>query len=207
MAQLGSPGVQVTVIDESFYNPATPGTIPLLVVATAQDKTNASGSGIAIGTAVENANELYLATSQKDLTDRYGVPTFEKDSSGNAMQGSELNEYGLFAAYSFLGASSSAYILRANVDLGAITGRAIAPTGRPESGTYWVDTSRTRFGIFEWNASTQRFVTKTPLLITTSAQIVTGTGAPNSSIGSIGDYAVVMATPSNITWFKNTAGD
>jgi hypothetical protein len=207
MAQLGSPGVQVTVIDESFYNPATPGTIPLLVVATAQDKTNASGSGIAIGTAVENANELYLATSQKDLTDRYGTPTFEKDSSGNAMQGSELNEYGLFAAYSFLGASSSAYILRANVDLGAITGRAIAPTGRPESGTYWVDTSRTRFGIFEWNASTQRFVTKTPLLITTSAQIVTGTGAPNSSIGSIGDYAVVMATPSNITWFKNTAGN
>ncbi len=75
MAQLGSPGVQVNVIDESFYNPATPGTIPLVVVATAQDKTNASGTGVAVGTTLQNANELYLATSQKDLTDRYGVPT------------------------------------------------------------------------------------------------------------------------------------
>jgi uncharacterized protein YbbC (DUF1343 family) len=35
---LQSPGVQVTVIDESFYTPAEPGTTPLIVVATAQKK-------------------------------------------------------------------------------------------------------------------------------------------------------------------------
>ena len=35
---LTSPGVEVTVIDESFYTPAEPGTTPLIVVATAQDK-------------------------------------------------------------------------------------------------------------------------------------------------------------------------
>ena len=32
---LSSPGVQVTVIDESFYTPAEPGTTPLVVVASA----------------------------------------------------------------------------------------------------------------------------------------------------------------------------
>lgn len=30
---LSSPGVQVTVIDESFYTPAAPGTVPLILVA------------------------------------------------------------------------------------------------------------------------------------------------------------------------------
>jgi hypothetical protein len=44
---LQSPGVQVTVIDESFYTPAEPGTTPLIVVATAQDKTNGAGTGTA----------------------------------------------------------------------------------------------------------------------------------------------------------------
>jgi hypothetical protein len=38
MATLQSPGVQVTVIDESFYTPAAPGTVPIIFVATAQDK-------------------------------------------------------------------------------------------------------------------------------------------------------------------------
>ena len=42
-----SPGVEVTVIDESFYTPAEPGTVPLIIVATAQDKSNASGTAIA----------------------------------------------------------------------------------------------------------------------------------------------------------------
>jgi hypothetical protein len=204
MAQLGSPGVQVTVIDESFYNPAAPGTIPLVVVATAQDKFNASGTGVAPGTAVESSNELYLATSQKDLTDRFGVPVFQKDSSGNAIQGSELNEYGLFAAYSFLGASSSAYILRANVDLGALEGRAIAPVGRPAADTYWLDTSRTRYGVFEWNAGLQRFANKAPLVLESDADI--DGVAPRAGIGSIGDYAIVVKITSNVVWYKNRVG-
>jgi len=216
MAQLGSPGVQVNVIDESFYNPATPGTIPLVLVATAQNKTNASGTGVAAGTTAENANVLYLATSQRDLTDRFGIPTFQKDSSGNAIQGSELNEYGLFAAYSFLGASSSAYVLRANVDLGALTGRALAPVGSPAANTYWVDTVRTRFGIFEWNSDTQQFANKPAIILNSRNDVVDVTGQdaykPKSSVGVIGDYAIVTYsdadTPqdSNIVWYKNTLG-
>ena len=204
MAQLGSPGVQVNVIDESFYNPATPGTIPLILVATAQDKANASGTGIAAGTSAANANSLYLATSQKDLTDRFGVPTFQKDASGSALQGSELNEYGLFAAYSYLAASNSAYILRAAVDLGALTGSANVPVGDPVANTYWLDTAKTRFGIFEWNAATQQFNSKTAIVVSSSSD-VTGT-APKSSVGTIGDYAVVTVETSNSVWYKNSAG-
>lgn len=207
MAQLGSPGVQVNVIDESFYNPATPGTIPLILIATAQDKTNASGTGVAAGTTLANANSLYLATSQKDLTDRFGVPTFQKDASGNAIQGSELNEYGLFAAYSYLGASNSAYILRSSVDLGSLTGTANVPVGDPTSGTYWLDTGKSRFGVFEWSATLQQFVTKTPIVITSSAD--TTSGAPRSTVGTIGDYAVVtvgtLASENNV-WYKNGSG-
>jgi len=207
MAQLGSPGVQVNVIDESFYNPATPGTIPLVLIATAQDKTNASGTGVAAGTTLANANSLYLATSQKDLTDRFGVPAFQKDASGNAIQGSELNEYGLFAAYSYLGASNSAYILRAGVDLGALSGNANVPVGDPTSGTYWLDTGKSRFGVFEWNSTLQQFVSKTPIVITSSAD--TTSGAPKATIGTLGDYAVVtvgaLASENNV-WFKNESG-
>ncbi len=216
MAQLGSPGVQVNVIDESFYNPATPGTIPLVVVATAQDKTNASGTGVAVGTTLQNANELYLATSQKDLTDRYGVPTFQKDNSGNAIQGSELNEYGLFAAYSFLGASSSAYILRANVDIGALEGRALAPVGKPADNTYWIDTARTRFGVFQWNSDLQQFTNKVPLILNSVNDVVDVSGAdaykPKVSAGVIGDYAVVTYSDvdqpqdANTLWYKNSSG-
>lgn len=213
MAQLGSPGVQVNVIDESFYNPAQPGTIPLVVLATSQDKQNASGTGIAPGTTAANANSLYLATSQKDLTDRFGTPVFQKDASGNAIQGSELNEYGLFAAYSYLGASNSAYILRANVDLNALTGLANAPVGNPESDSYWVDTSKTRFGIFEWSEGTQQFVNKVPLVLNSASDVVAGTYTPKASVGAVGDYAVVtysrvspeITNDANTVWYKNSA--
>ena len=45
-----SPGVEVTVVDESFYVPGIPGAVPLVVVATAQDKTSGTGTGTASGT-------------------------------------------------------------------------------------------------------------------------------------------------------------
>ena len=51
---LTSPGVQVSVVDESFYTPAEPGTVPVIFVASAENKTNASGSGTAVGTLKTN---------------------------------------------------------------------------------------------------------------------------------------------------------
>ena len=38
MANLVSPGVNVSVIDESFYVPSDAGTTPLIIVASGQDK-------------------------------------------------------------------------------------------------------------------------------------------------------------------------
>ena len=34
MATLVSPGVDISVSDESFYSPGGPGTVPLIVIAT-----------------------------------------------------------------------------------------------------------------------------------------------------------------------------
>ena len=55
---LTSPGVEVKVIDESFYTPAEPGTVPLIVVASAENKTNGAGDSIARGTLKANAGEV-----------------------------------------------------------------------------------------------------------------------------------------------------
>ena len=166
MATLGSPGVQVTVIDESFYTPAAPGTIPLIFVATSQDKSNASATGTASGTLASKAGNVYVITSQRDLVDTFGTPQFAT-SNGNPVHGGELNEYGLQAAYSALGVSSRVYVARADVDLKALTPTTSTPTGTPVTGTYWLDTDASLYGINEWDSSGTKpvFVTKTPLII------------------------------------------
>ena len=68
---LVSPGVQVTVIDESNYAPTAVGTVPFILLATAQDKTNASGA-VAAGTTKANAGNIYTVTSQRELVNLFG---------------------------------------------------------------------------------------------------------------------------------------
>ena len=111
---LVSPGVSVSVTDESFYAPAGTGTVPLLLIATAQDKSSPDGTGTAAYTTAAEAAKVKLITSQRDLLTNYGNPVF-KTSGGTALHGHELNEYGLLAAYSFLGIANRAYVLRANL--------------------------------------------------------------------------------------------
>ena len=77
---LSSPGVEVSVIDESFYLPAAPATVPMIFVASAANKQNASGTGLAVGTDPANAGKVYLITSQRDLTDTFGTPLFYTDA-------------------------------------------------------------------------------------------------------------------------------
>jgi hypothetical protein len=210
---LQSPGVQVSVINESFYTPAAPGTVPLIFVATAQDKSNASGTGTAQGTTAANAGTVWTITSQRDLTDTFGTPIFVTDNSGNPVHGSELNEYGLQAAYSYLGASSRAYVVRADVDLSQLSGSTSVPTGQPVSGTYWVDTADSLYGINEWNASgSGSFTVKTPAVIinndntSTSATLEGDVYVPNASVGSQGDYAmVVTSNNTNQLYYKNSS--
>lgn len=206
---LNSPGVEVQVKDESFYVPAEPGTRPLIVVASQQNKTNGSGTGIAVGTLAANAGKPYLITSQRELTETFGKPLFYKDSSQNPIHGGEINEYGLQAAYSYLGVSNSAFIVRADLDLAELEPSATSPSADPVDGTYWFDTQNTRFGIFEWNGSAatvkggQKFTNKIPTVITDSTKLDPVSGAPVASVGKIGDYAVVAVTTLNKIYFKN----
>jgi len=209
MATLVSPGVSVSVINESFYTPAGPGTVPLIFVASAQDKTNASGTGTAQGTTQANAGKVYVITSQRDLTDTFGTPSFYTDANGNPVHGGELNEYGLQAAYSLLGVSSLAYVVRADLDLAQLVPTTSIPEGSPVSGTYWVDTGNTLFGINQWDATNKVFTVKTPLVIDDSNVATDATDLePNSSFGKIGDYAIV-ATSDNMApiYYKNASNN
>ncbi len=213
---LSSPGVQVSVVDESFYTPSEPGTVPLIVVATEANKQNGAGTGTAPGTLPANADTVYLMTSQKDLVDTFGDPVFKTDASSNPIHAGEQNEYGLQAAYSFLGVSNRAYVLRANVDLGQLTATAEAPSANPENGTYWLDTNSTKWGVFEWNSDAasvggngQKFVNKVPLVITDTTKVVDFAGqdyTPKGSVGAVGNYAVVAVTTTLALWYKNRSG-
>ena len=69
-----SPGVQVTVVDQSQYIPASVNSVPYILLATAQNKVSGTGVGVAAGTLQANANRVYLITSQRDLSATYGVP-------------------------------------------------------------------------------------------------------------------------------------
>jgi hypothetical protein len=192
MATLQSPGVQVTVINESFYTPAAPGTVPLIFVASASDKTNPSGV-TAVGTQAANAGKVYLVTSQRDLVDTFGTPLFYTDAGGNPIHGGELNEYGLQAAYSLLGVSSAAYVTRAPIDLSALVAQSSAPAGAPVDGSYWLDSDASLYGIFEWNKSTGAFTNKVPTVIDdTNASLNYDATSPKSGFGAIGQYCIAI---------------
>ena len=148
---LTSPGVEVSVINESFYVPSDAGTTPLFIVASGQDKLPGSGSGTASGTTTANADTVYLLSSQRELTETFGDPKFYTDASGNSLHGYELNEWGLQAAYSFLGIANRAYVLRVNCNTSDLIGSATPPTAAPEDGTYWFDLASSKYGIFEWS--------------------------------------------------------
>jgi hypothetical protein len=206
---LNSPGVQVSVIDQSFYLPAAPSTTPMIFVASKSNKENASGTGIAPGTDPANAGKVWLITSQRDLSETFGTPLFYTDASGNPIHGGELNEYGLQAAYSLLGVSSQAYVVRADLDLGSLLPQSSNPEGQPVNGTYWLDTSNTKWGIFEWSKVNQAFTNKVPLVIDNSnlALATSDNFTPKESFGTNGSYCVVATTTEVHYWYKNKDGN
>lgn len=157
MATLVSPGTSVTVIDESFYTSAGPGTIPLIIIATVENKLSSSGTSVAAGTTKANADTLYLVSNQSDLLNTFGDPVFYS-AAGSQLNGYSLNEYGLLAAYSYLGISNSAYILRADVDLAQLYPSTTAPAIDPPDGTYWMNTATSTPALYEWNSSTSKWV-------------------------------------------------
>ena len=115
MATLVSPGVSVTVTDESFFIPVSAATVPLFFVATQDEKLQTDGLTDAEGT-FEN-NVIRTVTSLKQSTELYGTPVFLEDANGNQHHGDARNEYGIFALNQFLGIGNKAYVIRANVNL------------------------------------------------------------------------------------------
>lgn len=203
-----SPGVEVTIVDESQYIPAATNSVPYILIATAQNKVSGTGTGVAAGTLKANANKPYLITSQRDLSATFGVPFFYKTTNGTPINGYELNEYGLLAAYSALGVSNRAYIQRADIDLAALTASLVRPTGNPDNGTFWLDTSTTLWGIFQWNQTTAAFTNKVPTVITDETELEPSSTVPLQSIGAIGDYAVnaVLSTTPHLPVYYKRGG-
>jgi hypothetical protein len=202
-----SPGVEVIVNDESQYIPSAVNTVPYFLIATAQNKADAAGIGVAAGTTAANANKTYLITSQRDLAATFGVPFFYNTTTGVPINGYELNEYGLLAAYSSLGVTNRAYVQRVDIDLTELAASLTRPTGVPNDGTYWLDTSTSVWGIQEWNQTTATFTVKTPIVITDTVDVVsyaTGDYTPIASLGSIGDYAVSAVSLNNQNYYKNS---
>jgi hypothetical protein len=206
---LVSPGLEVQVIDESTYLASAVATIPLVVIATEENKV--INGQIAQGTTKENAGKLAVITSQRELVNLYGFPEFKRSAIGTALHGDELNEYGLMAAYSALGVGNRAYVIRADVDLAKLEGTPNRPVGQPSDGANWLDTSDSEYGIFQWNSVTKKFTKFAPRLVSDPLQLVDDGGIvkPKSSVGSIGEYAVVISEEDSTIrgFYKGTQND
>ena len=202
MAALLSPGVSVSVIDESQYTPTAAGTIPYILLATAQDKLTPSGT-TALGTTVANADKLLTITSQRELISTFGYPVFQQDAQGNPIHAHELNEYGLLAAYSALGVANRVYVQRADINLAALVGTSVRPTGTPSDGIFWLDQTYTNLGLHEF-VNGASFTRQNTVSIIDTAYLVGGiiTGAPLNSFGAIGQYAVNSTSPTSPVYFK-----
>ena len=188
---LVSPGQQITISDESQYVPGAVGSVPLVILATEQDKLSQSGT-LASGTIAANAGKLQVFTSQRDIASALGLPDFKLSAAGTPLHGDERNEYGLLAAYSSLGIANKVYAIRADIDTSQLAATSIRPAGNVPTGTNWLDTVSTDFGVTEWNATRSEFVKVKPRHIDSEVVNIDGVNFPLSSVGEIGSYAVVL---------------
>ena len=195
MATLVSPGVSISVIDQSINVGAGPGTVPLIFIATQQDKSTPDGAEVAPGTTKANAGKVWSITSQRDLVQTFGDPIFY-EVAGTSINGYPLNEYGLLAAYSYLGISNLCRVVRADVNTIQLEASSIEPTSPAATGTYWLDESVSTYGLFQrtgvfpnevWTSVTPNFV----------YNFATGlTNVPDAGAGVVGEHAVVFQTAS-----------
>lgn len=130
MATLVSPGVSVSVINESFFFPASASTVPLFFIATRAGKTQPNGVTPAVGTL--ESGVVRTVTSIAQSLELYGVPYFRNDVSGNEFHGDARNEYGLLALNQYLGTGARAYVVRADIDLDDEDPETFVALGVPE---------------------------------------------------------------------------
>lgn len=195
---LVSPGLEITVIDESQYLPTAIGTVPFVLLATAENKV--INNTLAAGTLKVNAGKIYGISSQRELSSMYGLPKFHQSASNTPLHGDEINEYGLMAAYSALGLGNRVWVIRADIDLAQLTGSSIRPLAKSPNGTLWFDTSVSSFGLFEYNSISNTFDKVTPIIVSAVSD-VDGANIPTIS-ASIGSYAVVVLENSNTVYYR-----
>jgi hypothetical protein len=201
---LVSPGTSVTVTDESNYATAGEGTVPLIIIGTHEYKSLPSGSGVAEGTLPENANKLYPITSQRELLQTFGNPIFYT-KNGSAVHGYELNEFGLHAAYQYLGIANRAFVIRAAIDYAQLMPRATAPRAEAAHGTNWLDTQNNTWGIYEYTGSewAERdlwVVEDEDSIDTEAAEIISGVPVPLIAGAVEGDFAMVVLTQTKVLY-------
>jgi hypothetical protein len=114
-ATLVSPGVSVSVDNQSYYIPAAATTVPVFFIATKSGKKQIDNITPAAGTLEYGV--VRTVTSRAQALTLYGIPSFRSDISGNQYHGDARNEYGLLALHQFLEVADRAYVIRANVDL------------------------------------------------------------------------------------------
>ena len=216
MATLTSPGVSVTITDESQYGTAGAGTIPLIVIATASNKIiSGTTSTVATGTTTANAGKLWLITSQRDIIQTFGTPTYYS-SSGSQQYDNQLNEHGLFAAYEYLGIANQAYVIRANIDLSQLIPTTIQPTGPVTTGQNWLDLTNTSWGIYRSNGNINpgfAWQAKTPLVIASTTYLqkivqgYTSTPITNASTVLMSANGTLSINSVSISLTTGTGGD
>jgi hypothetical protein len=206
MANLTSPGVQVTVTDESVYGPAGAGTVPMIFIATGEDKvdpTLTETDGIAKYTKSAQSKKPILVTSQRELTQYFGNVDFHK-VAGTVKQGDETNEYGLLAAYSFLGQASAAYIVRSDVNLTELRPQSAAPTGAAANNTYWINPSSNKMGLFKYVGSAWVEQSVTVEIVTAATDPATST--VTQSNGAYLVQIVNSVTDTSIAYYYGIGG-
>jgi hypothetical protein len=208
---LNSPGSSVTVTDESNYATAGEGTVPLIIIGTHEYKSLPSGSGVAEGTLPENANKLYPITSQRELLQTFGNPIFYT-KNGSAVHGYELNEFGLHAAYQYLGIANRAFVIRADIDYAQLIPKQTEPRSEAAHGTNWLDTQNNTWGIYEYTGSewAERdlwIVESTDELDTEAAEIITGQKVPLLADSLDNDFAMVVVYQAKTLYQKIKAPD
>lgn len=209
MATLNSPGVSVTLEDDSAYTSNADGglqTVPLIVAAVRRNKQLNNGD-VASGTTSTAANKLQLVTGKEDFRRKFGLPYFN-NVNGVPVHGDETNEYGLHTAWNLLDSVNRAYILPVDIDLAQLEGSSDEPVREPEDGVHWFDTSRSRIGLFMWNSTTEAWESQEIYVLddepgTGDVQpLENGAADPRNTFGLNGDFAVVTSATPMIVWQK-----
>jgi len=199
MGQLVSPGVSVSIIDESAYASAGNGTVPVIVLATRSSKYSPDGTTATYTTAPFALKPLVI-TSQRELVQLYGEPSFTI-VDGTPIHGHELNEYGLLAAYYYLGIANRVVIVRADLDMGQMEPTATAPRGIPVDGQYWINSATSSHGIFVADANGDWVKKELVVLEIENSEV------QNDSAGVNGDFGIGLTISNTArTLWKKVAG-